>query len=326
MSTIWLRSSRQGFTQQRMNAGRIPLSTFWQPRYWPTWLGVALLRLIVLLPHKMRMAVGRWLGRTIRVLLGARRRVVTRNLELCFPELDADTREALEIRHFESLGMGVIELGITWWAPQDYIERIAGLRGMEHVRAALEKGNGVLMWSGHFATAELTGRVLEPEVPPIAAMYRPSDNALNDQIMRRCRGQSVSELIMKDSVRSLLKALKNNRPVWYAADQAYNRKGTVLAPFFGEPATTNTAVSQIAKVSKTSVVPFLPLRHNSGESYTLEFLPALENFPSGDVEADAVRLNKLLEEMIRRAPEQYYWVHRRFKGRPDGYPDAYADL
>ena len=308
-----------------MSAGRIPLQRFWQPRYWPTWLGVALLRLIVMLPHRTRLAVGRSLGRVLRKLVDKRRSVVNRNLELCFPDLSAAEREALEVRHFESLGMGVIELGITWWAPQDYVSRIAGLEGMEHVRAALDKGNGVLMWSGHFATAELTGRMLEPEVPPIAAMYRPSDNPLNDQIMRRCRGKSVSELITKSSVRSLIKALKANRPVWYAADQAYIGKGAVLAPFFGVPAMTNTAVSQIARVSKTTIVPFLPLRHDNGERYTLEFLPALENFPGEDAEADAVRLNGLLEEMIRCAPEQYYWVHRRFKDRPEDYPDAYDD-
>ncbi len=306
-----------------MHSDRKPLYTYWQPRYWPTWLGIALLRLIVLLPQRIRMSIGRGLGRLVHRLLGSRVRVVRRNLELCFPELDDPARAQLELQHFESLGMGVIELGVTWWCSDAELAGLVELRGMEHVHAALEGGNGILMWSGHFATAEITGTLLKPEVPPIAAMYRPSKNALNDQIMRRCRGRSVSELIMKNSVRQLLKALKQNRPVWYAADQAYSRKGTVIAPFFGEPATTNTAVSQIAKVSRAAVVPFIPLRHNNGERYTLEFLPALENFPSGDDEADAVRLNKLLETQIRRAPEQYYWVHRRFKGRPDGYPDPY---
>lgn len=306
-----------------MNSDRKPLYTYWHPRYWPTWLGIALLRLIVLLPQRIRMSIGRGLGRLVHRLLGSRVRVARRNLELCFPELDDPARAQLELHHFESLGMGVIELGVTWWGSDAELAGLVELRGMEHVRAALEGGNGILMWSGHFATAEITGTLLKPEVPPIAAMYRPSKNALNDQIMRRCRGRSVSELIMKNSVRQLLKALKQNRPVWYAADQAYSRKGTVIAPFFGEPATTNTAVSQIAKVSKAAVVPFIPLRHNNGERYTLEFLPALENFPSGDDEADALRLNKLLETQIRRAPEQYYWVHRRFKGRPDGYPDPY---
>jgi len=308
-----------------MHTGRLPLYKFCAPRYWPTWLGIALLRVTVLLPQRGRMAVGRWLGRLTRKLIGGRRSVVRRNLELCFTELSEAEREQLEIKHFESLGMGVIELGITWWSSDaELLERVE-LKGMEHLRAALEAGNGVLMWSGHFVSAEIAGPALTPEVPPMAAMYRPSKNALNDQIMRRCRVRSVPELITKNSIRALLKALKQNRPVWYAADQAYNRKGTALVPFFGELATTNTAVSQIARVSNAAVVPFLPLRHNNGERYTLEFLPALENFPSGDDAADAARLNKLLEEQIRKAPEQYFWVHRRFKGRPEGYPDPYPD-
>ncbi len=306
-----------------MPTSQTPLYTFWAPRYWPTWLGIALLRVIVWLPQRSRMAVGRWLGRLARRLIGGRRKVVSTNLALCFPELSAKEREQLEIRHFESLGMSIIELGITWWGTDAELSRLIEIKGLTHVQKALESGNGLLMWSGHFATAEITGPLLKVEVPPIAAMYRPSNNPFNDQIMRRCRGRSVAELITKSSVRGLLKALKKNQPVWYAADQAYIRKGTVLAPFFGEPATTNTAVSQIARVSDAPVVPFIPLRHGNGASYTLEFLPALENFPSGDDEADAIRLNKLLEEQIRRAPEQYYWVHRRFKGRPAEYPDPY---
>ncbi len=308
-----------------MTQARKPLYRFLAPRYWPTWLGVGLLRLIVLLPQGARMACGRGLGRLVRKSIGRRRKVVTRNLELCFPELSEAARAALEVRHFESLGMGVIELGMTWWCSRDYLSSIVTISGLEHINAALAKGNGVLLWSGHFAVAEITGPALAPHVPPLAAMYRPSDNPLNDQLMRRIRTRSTPDLITKDSVRKLLRALKENRPVWYAADQAYNRRGTVLAPFFGEPATTNTAVTQIAKVSKTTIVPFLPLRHADGAHYTIEFLPPLDDFPGASPEADAIRLNAMLETMIRKGPEQYYWVHRRFKGRPEGYPDPYAD-
>jgi len=306
-----------------MNDGLIPLHRFWQPRYWPTWLGIGLLRLIVLLPHGARLATGRALGRLVRRLLGNRRRVVTRNLELCFPELSEAERADLEMRHFESLGMGAIEVGIAWWCPQAEIERMSSVEGLKHLHAALAGGKGVLMWSGHFAITELSGRILGPHMPPMAAMYRPSNNPLNDQLMRRARGISTDELITKSEVRSLLKALKANKPVWYAADQAYNRKGTVLVPFFGEPASTNTSVSQIARVSGAPVVPFFPQRLDDGNRYVLRFLPPLEDFPSDDPEADAARLNRLLEEAIREVPEQYYWVHRRFKGRPEGYPDPY---
>lgn len=308
-----------------MTDGLIPLNRFLHPRYWPAWLGIGMLRLVVMLPHGLRLAVGRGLGQLVRALLGSRRRIVRRNLELCFPELDEAQRRALEIRHFESLGMGAVEVGIATWATQSEIEAMSSIEGLEHLEAALAGGKGVMMWSGHFAITEMSGRILGPHMPPMAAMYRPSKNPLNDQLMRRARAISTESLITKNEVRSLLKALKANRPVWYAADQAYNRKGTVLVPFFGEPATTNTSVSQLAKVSGAPVVPFFPQRLDNGKHYRLRFLPPLEDFPSGDAEADAARLNKLLEGAIRDVPEQYYWVHRRFKGRPEGYADPYGD-
>lgn len=306
-----------------MSSATVPLHRFWSPRYWPTWLGVGLLRLIVALPHRRRMAVGRGLGRLALRLIGARRAVAARNLQLCFPELDEPARQAILTEHFESLGMGVVELGMAWWTPQHELEALTEIEGLEHFEAGFAAGRGVLILSGHFAAIEISGRVLQPLLPPLAAMYRPSNNPLNDQIMRRCRGRSTPDLITKAGIKSLLKVLKANRGVWYAADQAYNRKGTVLVPFFGEPATTNTSVSQIARISKAAVVPFHSQRLPDGAGYRLVCRPALDNFPSGDDAADAARLNEILEAQIRETPAQYYWVHRRFKGRPEGYPDPY---
>ena len=253
-----------------------------------------------------------------------RRLVANRNLEICFPELGDAARANLVRRHFESIGMGVIELGMAWWCSDAHMKSLVTLNDVEHLQTALEQGHGVIILSGHFATTEMAGRALKDWMPPMAAMYRASNNPLTDQIMRRCRGMSIAQLITKTGVRQLLRVLNDNRPVWYAADQAYNRKGAVLVPFFGEPATTNTALSQISKVSKTPVVPFFPIRMENGKHYMVDILPALDNFPSGDDAADAIRINQILETHIRKAPEQYYWVHRRFKGRPDEYPDPYA--
>jgi KDO2-lipid IV(A) lauroyltransferase len=281
------------------------------------------MRLIVLLPQPMRMACGRALGRMMYRLIPKRRQVARRNLELCFPELHEQALTDLTHKHFESLGMGVIELSMAWWCSDRQLDKLITVTGIEHMHLALGQGKGVIMLSGHFATTELSGRVLQPLLPPMAAMYRPSDNPMNDQVIRRCRGRSVAELITKASIRRLLKALKANYPLWYAADQAYSRKGTVLVSFFGEPAATNTAISQIARVSGAPIVPFFPLRLDNGRRYEVTFLPPLDNFPSGNPEADAILVNTLLEQQIRKAPEQYYWVHRRFKDRPDNYPDPY---
>jgi KDO2-lipid IV(A) lauroyltransferase len=284
---------------------------------------LGILRLIVLLPQPARMACGRFLGRLAHRLLNSRRDIARRNLEICFPELDEQALTKLTRKNFESLGMGIIELGMAWWCSDRELDKLLTVEGIEHMHAALEKGKGVMMLSGHFATTEISGRALLPLLPPMAAMYRPSDNPMNDQVMRRCRHSSTDELITKDSIRRLLKLLKANHPVWYAADQAYNRKGMVLVPFFGEPATANTSISQLGRVSGAPIVPFFSQRMENGKRYEVRFQPPLDNFPSGDMEADAIRVNTLLEEQIRKAPEQYYWVHRRFKGRPEGYPDLY---
>jgi KDO2-lipid IV(A) lauroyltransferase len=310
-------------TIQAMRSDFVPLRRFWRPRFWPTWLALGVLRLIVLLPQPMRMACGRSLGRLAHRLLRTRRHIARRNLELCFPELDGQELTTLTRRHFESLGMGVIELGMAWWCSDQQLEALLAVTGIEHIHKALEEGKGAVMLSGHFAVTEISGRAMLPLLPPMAAMYRPSDNPMNDQIIRRCRGRSTAELISKTGIRKLLKLLKANFPVWYAADQAYEGKGAVLVPFFGEPAMTNTAISQIARVGGIRILPLASRRIDNGRRYEFEFMPPLENFPGEDAEADALRLNHVLEEQIRKAPEQYYWVHRRFKGRPEGFADPY---
>ena len=318
-----MRDSAGFLTMRLMRADLLPLYRFWQPRFWPGWIVIAILRLIVLLPQSARMACGRALGRLAGRFLKTRRHIAEVNLRLCFPELDEEEITALTRRHFESLGMGVVELGMAWWCSDRELEKLITVNGIEHMFRALEDKRGGLMMGGHFAATEISGRALQPLLPPMAAMYRPSDNPMNDQIMRRCRGRSTEQLVTKTGIRTLIKLLRKNYPFWYASDQAFEGKGAALVPFFGQPAMTNTAISQISKVSGTTVIPFFPIRLENGKRYEVNFLPPLENFPSGDAEADALRINKLLEEQIRKMPEQYYWVHRRFKGRPTGHPDPY---
>ncbi|MDP6436069.1 MAG: lipid A biosynthesis lauroyl acyltransferase [Gammaproteobacteria bacterium] len=306
-----------------MSASLEPLYRFWQPRYWLTWMGIAFLRLIVLLPQPGRMACGRALGR-FGYRVSERRKIVERNLELCFPELPADEREKLGRKHGESLGMSMVELGMNYWCSDAELERLFELRGTEHLLAALEKGHGVLLLCGHFMYTELGCRMLMKYSPTVAAMYRPSGKPLNDNLMRRCRQNSYDIMVAKDNVRGMLRLLKENRPVIYAPDQAYTGKSMALVPFFGEPAATNTATRQIAQISKAPVIPFFTCRLENGSGYRVELQPALQDFPGESAEADTLKINYLLEEQVRKVPEQYYWVHRRFKGRLPDYPDPYV--
>jgi KDO2-lipid IV(A) lauroyltransferase len=302
----------------------VPLYRFWRPRFWPLWLGLGLLRLLSLLPYRVQMALGRVVGRAGAIVGRRRRTIAATNLQLCLPELSPGERRALLRRHFESLGMSLFDLGLGWWASDRRARRLVRIDGLEHLHQAVSGGRGAILVSGHFASMELAGRALKLEFPALAAMYRRHRNPLLDEMFRRGRSRSVVAVIPKDSLRQLLRCLAEGITVWYAADQSYRRKWSVLVPFLGEPAMTNAALSHIVRLSRAAVVPFFPRRLDDGSGYVVTIQPALHGFPSGNLEADARRINALIEEQIRLAPEQYYWVHRRFKGRPAGYNDPYV--
>ncbi|NHA16138.1 LpxL/LpxP family Kdo(2)-lipid IV(A) lauroyl/palmitoleoyl acyltransferase [Thioalkalivibrio sp. XN279] len=309
-----------------MSSTSTPLYRFLAPRYWPVWLALGAVRLLVALPYGAQRIAGRIIGRTALVFARQRRAIAARNLELAFPELDAAARRELLRRHFESLGMSIIETGMCWWASDARISRLVEVSGLEHAEAALAAGHGAIMLTGHFTTLDLGGRFLT-RVAPVSAMYRPHRNPLFEEIMRRGRERSARQAFVKTDVRAMIRALRTNHLVWYAPDQAHKRgKYSAVVPFFGVPAPTNTATSAFARLGQAPVIPFFPVRLPGRGGYRLEILPPLKDFPGSDPDADALRINHLLEERIRLCPEQYLWVHRRFKPAGAAGEDHYGPL
>ena len=288
---------------------------FLKPRYWPIWLLLGFVRLAILLPYRVQLALGRGLGWLLRHSARRRWRITLVNLERCFPELDAAARERLARRHFDSLGMAFIEIGMCWWADAARLRRLAHIEGVENLQAARAQGRGVILLSAHFTTLEIGGRLLGL-CTDFHLMYRPNQNALIEEVMRRSRERHFDRAIPRNDVRLMLKSLKNGKPVWYAPDQGYRGKNSEMVPFFGIPAPTNTATSRLARASGAPVVPFFVERLPGAQGYALTLEPALEDFPTEDPVSDALRINRLLEERIRRAPEQYLWSHDRFKVVP----------
>lgn len=267
------------------------------------------------------MRVGATLGRLAGRLIHRRRRIASINLALCFPELSATERETLLNAHFAALGMGVMEVGLAWWASRAKLRPLAHIVGKEHLQRALASGRGVLLLTGHFTAMELGGRFMafDASFHPVYQRHRIPPFEIT--IRRNRERHSGLPAISRDQVRPLLRALQQGRMVWYAPDQDYKRQG-VFAPFFGVAARTVTATSRLARVGNALVVPYFPERLADG-GYRISVLPALENFPSGDDRADAERINRLLENHARRVPEQYLWIHRRFKSRPPGEAKFY---
>jgi len=308
-----------------MSGDRKPLSSYWTPRYWPIWIGMGLLRLVCLLPHRLALAIGRVIGRLAHAAGGSRRAVVRRNIELCFPDFTHQERDAITRRHFDALGMMIVEMGLGRWASSRHLQSITQLTGAEHVNNALASGKGVILLSAHFTTLEISGRVLAEGIPPFDAVFRKNRSEFMTELQRSGREVAAETTIEKRDIKKMVKSLRGSRPVWYAPDQSYNRKGSEIIEFFGVPSMHTTATSTLARLGKAKVVPYFP-RRLEDSTYELVLSPALENFPSDDPAEDARRYVRILEEQIRLCPEQYFWVHRKFKGLPEEYPDYYSDL
>jgi KDO2-lipid IV(A) lauroyltransferase len=260
----------------------------------------------------------------LQVTLRTRRTIAARNLALCFPELDAASRDTLLRKHFAALGIGVFEFARAWWGLIAPLRHGLQLEGLEHLAAARAGGRGVIVVSGHFTTLEVCGRLLCDHVP-LAGMYRPYRQPAMEWAVLRGRARYAAAMFPKQDVRGVVRHLKRGGLLWYAPDQDPSRGESVHVPFFGQPAHSLTSTHQLARLSGAAVVMFQHARREDGR-YTLRLWPALDAFPSANATVDTARVMAGIEVMARAAPAQYLWIHRRFKRRPEGVEDPYRDL
>ncbi len=304
---------------------RQPLRSYWAPKYWPTWIGLGLLRLTCLLPFAWQIRLGKAIGRVAHRFAGKRRAITRRNIELCFPELSEEERDKLALQHFEALGASLMEMALGRWASDKKMLAITHVTGVENVERTLAEGYGVILLCAHFTTLEASGRAFSLQSPPFDAVFRRFRSPFTTEILAGTREKSVRRLIDKNDIKRMVRSLRDGVPVWYAPDQSYHLKQSALIPFFGVPAMTNTATTTLAKLGHAKIIPFLPRRLPRG-GYELRILPPIEGVPSDDPIEDTKEIMGIIEEHIRRCPEQYYWVHRKFKNRTESLPDVYADL
>ena len=299
-------------------------AAFFHPRFWLLWLGLGVLWLVVQLPYKVQLCIGRMLGAVMYRIAGDRRRIAARNLELCFPDKTAAERERLLKENFASTGIAFFEMAMSWWWSKPRLAKLAHVEGLEYLEQAQREGKGVILMAFHFTTLEI-GAALLGQQHTIDGMYREHNNALFDFIQRRGRERHNADslAVERDDVRGMLKLLRSGRAIWYAPDQDYGAKQSIFVPLFGIPAATVTATSKFAKLGKAKVVPFTQQRLADGSGYKLVIHAPLSDFPGESDEADCLRINQWVERAIRECPEQYLWAHRRFKTRPPGEPKLY---
>lgn len=280
------------------------------------WIGIGAGKLVAALPWFFYAPLSSGLSLLMRLLMRKRGHIARTNIQLCFPELSREKQQKLWRASFDSLAFSVFEFARGWWGklrPQDADMPIDGL---QHLVAAQQSGRGVLLVSAHLMTLEYCSKILCERVP-VAGMYRPFDSEALEWSVFDGRLRHAQNMFPRDELRSVLRFLKAGGTLWFAPDQETRRGESVHVPFFKQSALSLTSTHQLAKLSRAAVLPFFHERMPNG-SYHLEIGPALENFPSDDATADTARIMQIFEEMIRRCPEQYLWVHARFKRQPDG--------
>jgi Kdo2-lipid IVA lauroyltransferase/acyltransferase len=301
----------------------VPLSRFWAPRWWPVWIGFALIRGLSMLPWRVQSALARSLGGLAWYLARRDRRTTLINLRLAFPGWDERRRRALAREHFVSLAYGVFETGLVWFGGPAKLKRRARLEGGEHLDRARAAGRGVLLLGGHFTTNEIAAAVLPETGQYVDIMYKTASNALVNQLMlRRRTAIGNARLVPNDQFKELLKTLKSGGVALYAPDQRYDAQGYVIVPLFGVPALSNPGTTFIARATRCAVLPYFPLRAPDGQSYVMTIGEPLADFPSGDGPSDVARYHALIEAAVERAPAQYLWSYKRFRplsGEPDPY-------
>ena len=283
------------------------------------------LYLIQLLPFAAIQKLADAIGSLAYYAVAPRRRIGETNLRLCFPELSEKQRKTLLKRHFRHMAKLILEYGLYWYGSAERLKSLVRYQDKHHLDNELAAGNKVILLYPHFTAFELAVYALNQDVP-LTSMYSHQKNpVLDQQILRgRHRYNNVFLIGRTEGLRAIIKHLRTDpAPFLYLPDQDFGRKDSIFADFFGIPTATIAGLSRIAALTQAKVVPAIPTRRPNGH-VTLRFYPAWDNFPSEDVQADVQRMNDFIEERVREQPEQYFWLHKRFKTRPEGSPDFYA--
>jgi KDO2-lipid IV(A) lauroyltransferase len=292
-----------------------------------SWLLVSMFQLLAIASHPVRQWVGRFLGFISRVFIRRRRKIVEQNLALCFPEKSVSQRQHLLTLHFRALAQSVVDRGVLWFGTPAQIRALVHVKGRHHADEALSQNGRLMLLAPHFVGLDAAASRLTLDGPRGATLYSAQSDPDVDALVRLGRGRfhEVNLIHRRGGVRTLLREIEQGTPIYYLPDMDFGMRGAMFAPFFGIMAATQTAPAQLAQQFNMTVLPVLCFWNPKTGYYTAEFLSPLVDFPGQDDIATATaRLNALLENWVRLHPEQYYWVHRRFKTRPKGEKSPYT--
>jgi len=303
-------------------SGDSPSRPSFAPRHWASWLVVSMLWSLGWMPRRLGLLLVSPLGPLMFRFAGRRRKIALRNIERCFPHWPEEKKQAVLRAGFSSLARMIVETSWCWAGPLGRVVKSGRIHGLEHLEEAVECGNGVLLVTGHSTCLDIGGSIVAMRVN-LGGIYRPLNNPVVEWFQTRGRLRYARYMISKRNARQAVKILRRGGVVWYAPDQDFGPEQTAFAPFFNIQTATLLATHRLPRMTGCAVLPMYPVYDPQSRKYDVYLLPALENYPSDDPVADLTRINAFIEEFARKAPEQYWWIHRRFKTRPEGEPAFY---
>jgi len=285
-------------------------------------LGVFVLWLIHFLPFRVIVAIGNGTGLLLYLIAAERRQVGTINLKLCFPDKSDEARRKLLRDHFKMFGRGLIERSILWWSSAERISGLIRVEGVEHFDAV--KDSPAILLTPHFVGMDAGGQWIAQHTDTVC-MYANQKNLYLTELLLKKRARFRNQYLYsrQQGLRPILKGMRAGMPFIYPPDQDQGVKDGAFIPFFGVPAATMTSVPRIAQMTGAKILPSITRLLPGGAGYVLTFYPAWDNYPTGDDVADTRRMNEFIEQRVLEMPEQYFWLHKRFKTRPEGEAKLY---
>jgi len=328
-------------TNQASSSGILDGVSAFAPRFWLTWVGLSFWRLCSQLPLPMLSAIGAAIGDLLRLTIKRRTEVARMNISACFPELAEDACEALIKSSFRSVGQSIFDVGVVSWSSKKRLDKLVEIQGREHLDRILAQDRPVILLSPHFVSCGVGAQFLSLSLP-VFAMYKAprnpvfhaayrhvcatesTDNALLDWITGNGRHESPLGLVEhRSGLKPVVRSLRAGKHFYYLPDQDLGRRQTVFAPFFDIPTSTVAAGSRFAAMTDAVMLPMGIWQKPRGAGYVLKFTQPVEGYPSDDEIIDATVMNQRIEELVRERPDQYFWLHKRFKSRPEGAPRFY---
>jgi len=294
------------------------------PKYWHSWFGFFLARAISVLPLPIVAGVGAVLGEILFILIPSRRRITMRNISACFPELTGFQVWRLARRNYRAMSQAIFDTALSWWSSDSRLQRLTRFVDKKYFDEALEGDRPIILLMGHFIAMEVGGLALSIERPLIDIYKAPSNPVAHLLVVHGLNRSGFATIVEKhEGLKPVIRAMKAGEPLCYLPDQDQGFDNSVFVPFFGIQTSTLSLLGKLAKSTNAVVIPCFARQLSWGRGYEVIFQEPLKDFPKGNEIEDATRMNQVIEGAVRSMPEQYFWVHKRFKTRPPGEPDFY---